>query len=390
LLKFLAEYQQEHSYQFHFGTEASLNMAEDSDLMSLLRDANFKWVFIGIESPDEASLKETKKYQNTRSDVLESVRTVYSYGIDIYGGFIVGFDNDTTETFAKQFNFITQSGIQAAMIGLLMALPKTPLYDRLKSENRLFPEASRGDNTKLETNVIPKQMAYSELVDGYRTLYQRLLDHRNIADRIINKSRYLTNPVSGGQQSSKEVLVVLWKLFMRGIIPGGISRIVHFLRTLPLSNPRLMRVVIQDWIIGLSMRDYVDRHFVQEFEETNLLTTHYLGSIERTFRPYLQLGALEVSLNNAKNAAANVSVSLKGVLDRKFFNRAGRHFEKLLARTTSSMTLHIEELHKSQLAHFNRLLNRLSQHGDRITVNVHEKLQSAVKIDSSVFNVVLK
>lgn len=390
LLKFLKAYQREHDYCFSFGTEASLNMAEDGELLALFREANFKWVFIGIESPDENSLKETKKYQNTRHDILSSIRKIYSYGIDIYGGFIVGFDNDTMATFDKQYDFITQSGIQAAMIGLLTALPKTPLYDRLKAEGRLIPQANHADNTKLATNIIPKQMAYEEMVSGYRRLYERLLDPRNIAERINNKIRHLANPVYGGQRSADDVLMILRKFFVHGLMPGGISRMFHFVRTIPFFKPRLIPLVIQDWIVGLSMRDYVERHFVQEFEETNRLAHRYLRSLERAFQRYLQHGVLEVSLHQVKNAAAHLSISFKGFLDKRFFQHAGRHIEKLLAGTTSSISLHIEELHASHLEYFNRLLERLAQHGDRITVTVHEKLLEAVKIDSSVFNLVLK
>lgn len=390
LLKFLQAYQREHDYWFSFGTEASLNMAEDDELMTLFREANFKWVFIGIESSDANSLKETKKFQNTRHNVLASVRKIYSYGIDIYGGFIVGFDNDTAATFDQQYDFITQSGIQAAMIGLLTALPKTPLYDRLKAEDRLIPQANHADNTKLATNIIPKQMAYDEMVSGYRRLYERLLNPRNIAERINNKILHLANPVYGRRRSADDVLMILRKFLVHGIVPGGISRLFHFVRTIPFFKPRLIPLVVQDWIIGLSMRDYVERHFVQEFEAANRLTHRYLGLIERAFQRYLQHGVLEVSLHQVKNAAASLSISFKGFLDKKFFKRAGRHFEKLLAGTASSMTLHIEELHASQLLHLNRLLERLAQYGDRITVTVHEKLLEVVKIDSSVFNLVLK
>ena len=184
LLGFLAEYQEQHDYRFRFGTEASLNMAQDDELLGLFRQAHFEWVFIGIESPDIESLKETKKYQNTRQDMLSAVRHVYSYGIDVLGGFIVGFDHDTLETFDKQYEFVTQSGIQAAMIGLLTAAPKTPLYERLEKEGRLIPDANDSDNTKLSTNIIPKQMAYDEMIASYRDLYGRLLSDRGIATRI--------------------------------------------------------------------------------------------------------------------------------------------------------------------------------------------------------------
>ena len=132
--------------------------------LSFCIQANFEWVFIGIESPDTESLKETKKLQNTRQDILSSVRKIYSHGIEILAGFIVGFDNDTMKTFDKQYRFIMDSGIQTAMIGLLTALPKTPLYERLGKEGRLIADADNADNTTLGTNFLPKQMGYEEMV----------------------------------------------------------------------------------------------------------------------------------------------------------------------------------------------------------------------------------
>jgi radical SAM superfamily enzyme YgiQ (UPF0313 family) len=212
LLEFLRDYQRDHDYDFRFGTEASINLAHDEELLELFRQANFAWVFIGIESPDADSLKETRKYQNTRRDLLSSVRRIYSEGIDVLGGFIVGFDNDTIETFGKQYEFIMQSGIQTAMVGLLTALPKTPLYERLRGEGRLIAGASGAENTRLATNVIPKRMGYDELIAGYRTLLRRLVRYDGIAGRIRNKVRYLTHPVVvGGAAPHAEEDRCLWR-----------------------------------------------------------------------------------------------------------------------------------------------------------------------------------
>lgn len=389
LLRFLNEYQREHNYWFHFGTEASLNLAQDDELLQLFRDANFGWVFIGIESPDEDSLKETMKFQNTRQDMLSSIRKIYSYGIEILAGFIVGFDNDTIEIFDKQYQFIMKSGIQSAMIGLLTAPPKTPLYERLKKEGRLIPDANNIDNTKLSTNIIPKQMGYTEMVKGYRALYYRLLSDRSIADRIRNKTRYLNRALYRTTYPLGKQLKILNRFFIHGLIPGGLSRIFHFLRTIPLSKPSQIPLVIQDWIAGLAMRDYVNRHFIEEFDEVNRLSDSYLGLIEKAFQRYLSRGALEVSINQVKNAAANLSISVKGRLDRDFFISAADYLEKILQNTTSSITLHIEDFHETQIQYLNQLLSRLSRYGDRIYITMHEKLRNVVNIDSSVFNLVL-
>ena len=389
LLRYLRDYQQEHHYPMTFGTEASLNMAQDNELLTLFTEANFKWVFIGIESPDQESLKETKKYQNTRQDILTSIRKIYSYGIDIYAGFIIGFDNDTTKTFETQYQFIMKSGIQAAMIGLLTALPKTPLYERLEKEGRLISKKNYGDNSKLDTNVMPKQMGYKEMVSGYKQLHHRLLSNRGIAKRIKNKTRYLINPNNGSEFSLMRGLKSLSNFGIHGLLPGKMPRIFHFLRTIPLFKPGLIPLVVQDWIIGLSMKDYVNRHFSQEFEKVNQIAYGYLKQIEEAFNHYLHKGTLELSFNQAKNAAANLSIKLKGVKKRKFFNQAGRYLEKVLEDTASSITLHIEELQEARIKHLNRLLKRISQYGDRVYITVNEKLNDLIEIDSSKFNFVL-
>jgi radical SAM superfamily enzyme YgiQ (UPF0313 family) len=392
LTAYLKDYQKEHNYNFLFGTEVSLNIAQDDELLSLFREANFGWVFTGIESPDEDSLKETLKFQNTRADILTSVRKIYSYGIEVLAGFIIGFDNDTTKTFDLQYNFITKSGIQSSMVGLLMAIPKTPLFDRLKKDGRLLLDRGEKyiDHTKLGTNVIPKNMSYDELVNGYHDLFYRLLDNRSIADKIKNKTRFLKDPLYRNQYPLRTQLGSLAKFITRGIMPGGLSRIYHFIRSFPFTKPKQIPVVIQDWVVGISMRDYIDRHFVKEFEKAHSLTDNYKGALENAFQGYLTRGALEVSLKKVRNAASNLSISIKGLMDSDFFVGAAPHLEKFLKNTSSSITLNIEEFHETQRQHLHGLLNQLSRYGDRIYIAVHEKFRHKVEIDSSIFNLVLE
>lgn len=390
LLGYLAEYQQQHNYRFHFGTEASLNMAQDQELMELFHKAGFEWVFIGIESPDTESLKETKKLQNTREDIITSIRKIYANGLDIFAGFIVGFDNDTPAIFQKQFRFIMESGIQAAMIGLLTALPKTPLYERLEKEGRLITEQDNADNVKMVTNVLPKQMSYDQLISGYRELYRRLLQPRHIAGRIANKIRFLSRPVYDGNFPLSEKLQILKNLFLKGLLQAGPSGIYHFLRSIPLTRPRLIPIVMQDWIIGLAMRDYVARNFIREFDYVNQKAQRYLRRLEIVFRKQLNRGALELSLNQVKNAAAHLSISLKGKVQRGFYRRAAAQLETMLEDTASSITLHIEVLQESHRKQFQRLLKRLQRYGDRIYIRINEQIKPLVEIDSSVFNLVLE
>jgi radical SAM superfamily enzyme YgiQ (UPF0313 family) len=390
LMAYLRDYQKQHNYTFLFGTEASLNLAQDDELLKLFAEANFGWVFIGIESPDEGSLKETLKFQNTRSDILTSIRHIYSYGIEVLAGFIIGFDNDTVRTFDLQYNFIQNSGIQAAMIGLLTAVPKTPLYERLEKDGRLIKEASGTDNTKLGPNLIPTQMSYDEMVEGYRQLYYKLLDDGTIADRILNKTRYMKNPLFRSTYDIPDQLRSLRGFIWRGILPGGPARIYHFLRTFPFTQPSLVPLVIQDWTIGISMRNYIDRHFIRVQDTEESVARNHFESFEKSLGKYLSKGIVEVSFDKYKNAAANLLIAIKRKPDGDFFESVAPHIENVLKNTPSSITLKIEEFHDEHQRHLHRLFNRLSRYGDRIYIAVHEKLRDKVHIDSSVFNLVLE
>ena len=264
LLRFLAGYQKEHNYGFSFGTEASLNLAQNRELLELFRAANFGWVFIGIESTDPASLKETLKTQNLAEDILTSIRRIYAHDIDVLAGFIIGFDNDTQETFERQYQFITDAGIQSAMIGMLTAMPRTPLYERLQKEGRIDETEDSAENTRGRTNVVPKNMTLDAMTEGYRALYARLLTDGEIAHRILNKVRYLRAPAYRSGYSAADRLGIVGRLIFKGILPGGLSRTAHFLRTLPVFAPTRIPLVISDWIIGLSMRDYAQRNLSVE------------------------------------------------------------------------------------------------------------------------------
>jgi radical SAM superfamily enzyme YgiQ (UPF0313 family) len=154
-----------------FNTEASINLADDPVLMKLMVDAGFITVFIGIETPDENCLIECSKIQNKNRDLVEDVKRIQRAGLQVQGGFIVGFDSDQPSIFQRQIDFIQSSGIVTAMVGLLQAPPGTQLYERMKKENRLCAEAT-GDNADGTTNIIP-MMGLGALKEGYK----RILDH---------------------------------------------------------------------------------------------------------------------------------------------------------------------------------------------------------------------
>ncbi|HEX7191167.1 MAG TPA: radical SAM protein, partial [Thermoanaerobaculia bacterium] len=261
LLRAIHEYQRVHDYNFRFGTEASLNLAQDEELMTLLHEANFQWVFIGIESPDEESLRETLKLQNTREDMQTSLHKIYRHGVDVFAGFIIGFDHDTTKTFDLQHDFIVHSGIQVAMVGLLTALPRTPLYARLQGEGRLL-EGEATDNTRLWTNVVPKKMSIESMRSGYQQLYGRLLSDRGVADRIRAKMKYLVPSGRNVGYRPGEQLKMATRLILHGIVPGGVGRWWHFTRSIASATPRQIPAVLSDWVSGLSMKSYAERYLL--------------------------------------------------------------------------------------------------------------------------------
>lgn len=186
LLPHLAEWSARHGRPFSFITEASINVADDHDLLAAMRQAGFRRIFIGIETPDEASLKEAQKGQNTKRDLLDGIRKVQSYGMEVMGGFIVGFDNDPDNIFDKQIEFIRAAAIPLAMVGILTAAPHTQLWRRLESEGRLL-SGFTGNNTDGSLNFIPK-MAPARLVEGYqrilRTIYSPGEYYRRALDSL--------------------------------------------------------------------------------------------------------------------------------------------------------------------------------------------------------------
>ena len=155
-----------------FNTETSVNLADDKPLMEMMVKAGFDTVFIGIETPNEESLAECNKKQNTNRDLVTCVKLMQQAGLQVQGGFIVGFDSDTPSIFQRQIEFIQKSGIVTAMVGLLQAPPGTKLHERMVKEGRLIGLLS-GDNVDSTTNIIPK-MGIDTLREGYRSILQHI------------------------------------------------------------------------------------------------------------------------------------------------------------------------------------------------------------------------
>jgi radical SAM superfamily enzyme YgiQ (UPF0313 family) len=278
LLRFLIDYQERHRYRFVFGAETSLNVAGKPEILELLRRASFAWLFIGIESPDPAALKETRKFQNLRGDALESIRKIYAAGIDVFAGFIVGFDADDETIFERQKEFILESGIIVAMIGMLMAPPRTPLYARLQREGRLVSEELDGDtliNAGLATNIIPKKMTGRQLYEGTAALHRSLLDDRAIYLRLVNKMGQLGRAPNYAFRFT-EWAGIAWGLMRHGIFPGGPRRWCYFLASIlaaarrPFCFASLFGTLVANWSYALSLRDYADRRLGARRERTQM------------------------------------------------------------------------------------------------------------------------
>lgn len=182
MLSSLIKWQKEHRYPFQFLTEASLNLADDEELMQMMSLANFNKVFLGIESPSLDSLAECGKFQNTKRSLVDSVRRIHKNGMQVMGGFIVGFDNDTIKVFDSQIKFIQEIGIVTAMVGVLSALPQTRLWHRLKEEGRLLQNPS-GENTDGSINFVPK-MGKENLSNGYKKIISTIYAHKPYFKRI--------------------------------------------------------------------------------------------------------------------------------------------------------------------------------------------------------------
>ncbi|UCD22439.1 MAG: DUF4070 domain-containing protein [Chloroflexota bacterium] len=182
ILPAIIKWMEEKNRPFSFFTEASINLADDEELMRMMTTAGFNMVFVGIESPSEESLVECNKLPNKNRDLLASVKKIQNYGLQVQGGFIVGFDSDPLSIFRSQIDFIQKSGIVTAMVGVLMAPPETRLYKRLKKENRILPKGS-GDNTDGSTNFIPK-MGREALTRGYEHVVDTIYAPRQYYERI--------------------------------------------------------------------------------------------------------------------------------------------------------------------------------------------------------------
>ena len=220
LLPELARWQRERHHPYTLFTEASLDLAADEPLMDLMVQAGFNMVFTGIETPDPCTLKAMGKAQNLKADMLASVRTLQRKGLEVTGGFIVGFDTDAGDIFERQIRFIQEAAIPTAMVGLLTALPNTQLHARLQAEGRLTRASSGGNNTHdLRLNFVPRMEARM-LIEGY----QRILAEIYRPDRYFERCLRLLRTLKRHRASARRVHLKEIRAFLHSLVVQTFSR----------------------------------------------------------------------------------------------------------------------------------------------------------------------
>lgn len=254
ILPAMIKWQNDKKFPFGFLTEASINLADDEELLQLMVKAGFDTVFIGIETTNEESLVECNKNQNRNRDLIASVKKIQNYGMQVHGGFILGFDNDPDSIFKSQLNFIQKSGIVTAMVGLLNAPRGTKLYQRLKKENRLLDECT-GDNTDYTMNFVPK-MGHEKLINGYRHVLTTIYSSKQFYKRVkIFLKEYKPRKRKGlPQLRFRHIKALIRSIWVLGVLDRDRVYFWRFYISTLLKRPRSFPMSIALAVYGFHFR----------------------------------------------------------------------------------------------------------------------------------------
>jgi len=239
-------------------TQLSIDLADDAQLTTMMVDAGFRTVFIGIETPDEESLSECNKRQNKGRNLLDDVRRLQRAGLEVQGGFIVGFDHDTPATFQRQIDFIQRSGIVTAMVGLLQAPPGTRLNERLRSEDRLLAQGS-GDNVDGTTNIVPV-MDIATLRQGYERILKTIFSPKHYYKRVRTFLREYRAPATDASLSARQILAFLRSIVRLGILGKERLQYWKLLVWTALRRPRRFPMAVTFAIYGYHFRKTCEGH----------------------------------------------------------------------------------------------------------------------------------
>jgi len=239
-------------------TQLSIDVADDELLTKMLVDAGFRTVFIGIETPHEESLAECNKRQNKGRDLVDDVKRLQRAGLEVQGGFIVGFDHDLTDIFQRQIEFIQKSGIVTAMVGLLQAPPGTRLYDRLRGEGRLRATSS-GDNVDGTTNIVPV-MKLTALLDGYQRILQTIYSPKHYYARVRTFLREYRAPSAKTSLSGRQLLAFFRSIYRLGILGRERFEYWRLLIWTIYRRPTRFPMAVTFAIYGYHFRKTCERH----------------------------------------------------------------------------------------------------------------------------------
>jgi len=240
----LIKWKESKKYPFAFYTEASINLADDPELMRLMVAAGFDVVFVGIETPNNESLVECTKHQNQNRDLVASVKILQQFGLEVQGGFIVGFDSDPESIFQTQIDFIQKSGIVTAMVGLLNAPTGTRLYQRLKREGRLL-NSFTGNNTDFSLNFVPK-MDCDRLIEGYKHILDTIYSPTEYYERVRTFLQVYRPPrTKPGKIQSHQIKAFFRSIWFLGIKENGKRQYWRlFISYLMKSPPKFARFIL--------------------------------------------------------------------------------------------------------------------------------------------------
>jgi len=257
ILPAMIAWAEEHNYPFTYGTETSINICDDNELIELMVAAGFEHIFIGIETPNKASLTECGKYQNVGRDIAASIRQLHRKGLRVSGGFIVGFDNDEPDIFDAQINLIQQSGVVTAMVGLLNAPTGSRLYERLKKENRLL-NLFAGNNVDASINFVPK-MNYKMLMNGYVALLRFIYAPSNYYRRVKTflQDYHLPQKNSGNAVTPNDIGALFKSIWHLGILDSARRYYWKLFFSTLFRSPRKFPMAITMAIYGYHFRKVV-------------------------------------------------------------------------------------------------------------------------------------
>ena len=253
LLPSIIKWMEMHNHPFSFNAQTSINLADDDQLLTLMREAGFISTFIGIETPVEESLQSCHKIQNENRNLLENVKQIQKAGLQVSGGFIVGFDSDTSTVFQRQIDFIQKSGIVSAMVGLLNAPKNTKLYKQMQEENRLTVDAT-GSNTDFTMNFIPR-MDKQKLLEGYYRIINSIYKEKPYYKRIRELFRnYKPVKTRKSDIDLARLRAFLKSVFVLGLLNRGRFEYWKFMIWTIVNKPKLLEEAITFSVYGYHFR----------------------------------------------------------------------------------------------------------------------------------------